>query len=87
MANNQQANKPVKEFRFGAIKAAVWKREHEGRTFYSVSISRSYKVDPENGQDDGWRETNSFDYSDLATVRLAFDMAAKFINKEFLDTV
>ena len=88
--NNKQNNKPVREFRFGAIKAAVWKREHDGKTFYSVSLSRSYKVEAdrtEGPQDDGWRETNSFDSTDLDTVDMALNMARKFIKNEIMATV
>lgn len=86
MANEK--NKPVKEFRFGAIKAAVWKREHEGKTFYSVSLSRSYKTDKIDGpEDDGWREVNSFDYTDLQTVQTVMEMAQKWVKAEILATV
>ena len=81
-------NKPVKEFRFGAIKAAVWIREHEGKTFYSVSLSRSYKTEKIEGpEDSGWREVNSFDFTDLATVETALQMAQKWIKNEMLATV
>ena len=81
-------NKPVKEFRFGAIKAAVWKREHEGKIFYSVSLSRSYKTDQlEDANDSGWREVNSFDFTDLATVELAMQMATKWIKNEIMSAV
>lgn len=87
---NKPQNKPVKEIRFGAIKAAIWKREHEGKVFYSVSLSRSYKVDAdrtEGPQDDGWRETNSFDSTDLDTVDTALQMARKWIKNELLASV
>ena len=86
----QEAKKPVKEFRFGAVKAAVWKREHEGKVFYSTSLSRSYKVeakDFEGPQDDGWRETNSFDFTDLETVKTALEMAQKWIKNAIMEAV
>jgi len=82
--------KPVKEFRFGAIKIAVWKREHEGKTFYSTSLSRSYRVDVDEREgpgDEGWRETNSFDSTDLATVETGVQMAMKWIKNEMLAAV
>lgn len=87
---SEQKQKPVREFRFGAIKAAVWKREHEGKTFFSTSLSRSYKLeakDCEGPNDDGWRETNSFDFTDLATVGMALEMAAKWIKGELMAQV
>ena len=82
-------NKPVKEFRFGAIKVAVWKREHEGKTYYSSSISRSYRVEEQEREpdDDGWRETNSFDFTDLETVKTGVEMAQKWIKNEMLAAV
>lgn len=83
-------NKPAREFRFGAIKAAVWRREHEGKTFYSVSLSRSYRVEAnkvEGPNDDGWREVNSFDTTDLDTVAMALEMARKWIKNELLNSV
>jgi hypothetical protein len=85
---NEPKNKPVKEFRFGAIKAAVWQREHEGKTFYSVSLSRSYKTEKIEGPDDtGWREVNSFDFTDLDTVDMALNMARKWIKNAIMETV
>jgi hypothetical protein len=84
----EQKNKPVKEFRFGAIKVAVWRREHEGKTFYSTSVSRSYKTEQKDGpDDDGWRETNSFDFTDLETLKMALEMAQKWIKTEILAAV
>lgn len=82
---NEVKNKPVKEFRDGAIKTAVWKREHEGKTFYSVSVSRGYKV--EQGGVERWEDTNSFDYAHLPTVTLQIEMAQKWIKQEIIATV
>jgi hypothetical protein len=87
MATEDKKQKPVKEFRMGAIKAAVWKREHEGKTFYNVSISRSFKVEPDGPNDDGWRENNSFDFAELETVKLVAELGAKFIKNQLLEAV
>ena len=86
---SEPKQKPVKEFRFGAIKAAVWKRDYEGKTFYSTSLSRSYRVEESEREpnDEGWRETNSFDSGDLATVETALQMAMKWIKQQLMDTV
>jgi hypothetical protein len=86
----EESKKPVKEFRFGAIKVAVWKREHEGKVFYSTSLSRSYRLEPEDrdgSDDDGWRETASFDTTDLATVKLGLEMAITYITREIMASV
>ena len=85
---SEETNKPVKEFRFGAVKAAVWKREHDGQTFFNVSVSRSYKTDKIDGPDDhGWRETNSFGVTELGTVQLAVKMAAQWVETQLLAEV
>jgi hypothetical protein len=81
--------KPVWEKRFGAIKVAVWRREHQGNVFYSTSLSRSYRVEETERErnDDGWRETNNFDFTDLETVKTALEMAQKWIKGEMMATV
>jgi len=87
---NEVKNKPVKEYRFGAVKAAVWKREHDGKTYFSTSIARSYRVEEnerEGPQDDGWREVASFDFTDLETVKTALEMAQKWIKNELMSAV
>ena len=75
-------NKPVREFRDGSIKTAVWKREHEGKVFYSVSVSRGYKV--ESGGAEKWEDTNSFDFAHLATLKLQLEMAEAWIKREIM---
>lgn len=89
MPTETKPQKPVKEFRFGAIKVAIWKREHEGKVFYSTSISRSYRLDEQEREhgDDGWREVNSFDFTDLETVKMGLEMAQKWIKSEIMATV
>jgi 5-methylthioribose kinase len=42
MTTNQ--NKPIDTLRDGALKATIWKNESEKGAFYSVDISRTYKV-------------------------------------------
>jgi hypothetical protein len=47
---------PVQEFRgLGNIKVAVWKREYEGRVFYTYGPERGYKDKSGN-----WKSTSSF---------------------------
>ena len=82
---NEPKNKPVKEFRDGAIKTAIWRREHEGKTFYSVSQSRGYKV--EEGGVERWEDTNSFDFAHLATVKLQLEQAETWIRREIMAAV
>ena len=78
-------NKPVREFRDGAIKTAVWRREHEGKTFFSISVSRGYKVEQDGVE--RWEDTNSFDFAHIATVKLQIEMAEKWIKQEMMAAV
>ena len=45
---------PVYKQKSHGIKVAAWQREHEGKAFYSVSATRSYKKDGE------WQTSSSF---------------------------
>lgn len=54
-------NAPAMKLRDGTIQATVWRNTStSGQTFYSVSITRSYR----NG-DDTWRQTESLTQDDL----------------------
>src|SRR5262249_53209640 len=56
------SNQPVKTFRLGRIKAAVWENEGEQK-FYSVTFARTY-VDEANK----YHDTDSFGRDDLPLV-------------------
>ena len=81
----EQKNKPVREFRDGAIKTAIWKREHEGKVFYSVSVSRGYQKERDGVSI--WEDTNSFDFAHLATLKMQLEMAEAWIKREMLAAV
>ena len=53
------------------IEVAVWKQEHEGKAFYSVSVNRSYKKD---GQ---WQNSNRFNLRDRDILMEYLDRAFK----------
>lgn len=63
-----EAEKPEREgpafvSRVGRIKAAVWRNEHEvNGVWYSVTVTRSYKVGEE------WRQATNFGKDDLLVV-------------------
>lgn len=58
-----EKNKPVKTLSLGCIEAAVWLNGNgKGNSWYSVTISRSYRVGEET------RSTNSFRPGDLLPV-------------------
>lgn len=70
MSNEKQ--KPVKQFRAGAIGVSVWQREHQGQTYYSASASRAYT------KDDG----KTFEYTDNFG-RDELPVAASLLNLAF----
>jgi hypothetical protein len=68
------ANLPVKTFRLGRIKAAVWENESKQQKFYSVTFARTY-VDDANQ----YHDTDSFGRDDLPLVAKLADQAHTFI--------
>jgi hypothetical protein len=69
---------PIKTIRVEDVSASVWTRQHpvqgETRTFYSVTLERSYK-----DRDGAYRYTKSFDADDLGKVVAACQQASEFI--------
>lgn len=63
---------PAHKERIGNITAVIWRNSGE-RTWYSVQLSRGYKVD------DGWRNTDSLGGDDIQTARKVLDMAHNWI--------
>lgn len=69
------ANKPVKEFRSGNIRAVLWLNSSSNGDWYSITISRSYKK-----SDGTWRESNQFNRDDLLIVSKLSELAYHFID-------
>ena len=51
---------PVKTFRLGAIKAAIWENESDQKKFYNVTFARTYRDDAK-----AYHDTASFGRDDL----------------------
>jgi hypothetical protein len=66
-------NLPVKTFRLGRIKAAVWENEGDQK-FYSVTFARTY-MDEANK----YHDSDSFGRDDLPLVAKLADQAHTFI--------
>ena len=66
-------NAPVHEVRFGRIKACVWENQTEKGVRYAVSIVRLFK------DDEGWKESLSFDRDDLPLVAKVADRCHTWI--------
>ncbi len=67
-------NPPVKTFRLGRIKAAVWAQETDSRTFYNVTFARTY-IDEQKQ----FHDSDSFGRDDLPLVGKLADQAHTFI--------
>ena len=66
---------PYKSKRFDRVDAAIWSKNHEdGRTSYSVTFSRSYRVEHENDVPE-WKRATSFDLRDVPHLRIAAEWA------------
>lgn len=77
MGTTNQPQRPATTIRAGGIKATVWENQtKDGNTYYSVSLSRSYK----DGEE--WKETNSYYRDDLPKVELVTRKAFEFIHLE-----
>lgn len=69
-----EKKQPVKKFRLGLIKAAIWINSSEkGRTWHNVTVSRLYK------DGDDWKESSSFGRDDLPVVGKVLDQAHTWI--------
>ncbi len=80
MSTTSTAGKPpVKEFRSGSIKAAIWRHDaqQDGRTFarYSVRIQKSYR-----DKAGDWQTTEYYNREDLPHVVLLTNKAFEFIS-------
>lgn len=58
--STKTTNAPVQTFRYGLIKAAIWANQADGKTFYSVTVIRSYQDEKK-----AWHDTTSFGRDDL----------------------
>ena len=72
-------NRPVKEFRAGGVRAAIWRNEQRGgeapRVSHSIRIEKSYR----DSQTRNWIQTDCFFASDLPKLRLVVEKAYEFI--------
>ena len=69
MSNNQ----PAHEIRLASIRATIWLNSDGERSWYSVSIARSYR------DGDEWKAAQSFRRDDLPLVSKASEMAYAWI--------
>jgi hypothetical protein len=72
MSNDQ----PIHRIRLGAVAASVFANENGGKTYFNVSIERSYK------DGDDWKHTRSFGRDDLLSVAKVADLAHSWIHAQ-----
>ncbi|MDF1816416.1 MAG: hypothetical protein P1V20_29720 [Verrucomicrobiales bacterium] len=77
MTTVNQPQRPETSFRAGGVKATVWSNQtKDGNTYFSVSLSRSYK------DGDEWKETNTYYRDDLPKIEMVSRKAFEFIHME-----
>jgi hypothetical protein len=69
---------PVKTFRLGRIKAAVWENEADQKKYFNVTFARTYVDEAKN-----YHDTDSFGRDDLPLVAKLADQAHSFIFEQF----
>ena len=74
----QVARSPDYKAHYGRVQAAVWRRDIDGRTGYSVSLTRSYK-----DKSDQWQRTTNLDEED-APIGLRLHPAGNQIAVRFV---
>jgi hypothetical protein len=63
---------PVYKQKSHGIEVEVWKREHEDKVFYSISVNCSYR-----DRDGDWQNSNSFNLEDRDILMDYLDRAFK----------
>jgi hypothetical protein len=72
--NDKPKVKPVREFRIGRIKAAIWANETDSGIRHNVTFSRLYKLD--GGE---WQDSTSFGRDDLPLLAKVADRVHSWI--------
>lgn len=68
-----EKKKPAKKFSLGSVSAAVWENQGENGAFYSVTLSRTYKVG------DAFKESSSFGPRELPSAIALGELALGWI--------
>lgn len=73
--NDAQSNRPAYSKRIGAVRVAVWRNSTEGRTFFNVNVTRTYR------DGETFKESNSLNgLADVACLKEALDHVSAFIS-------
>ena len=74
----KQTNRPVKEFRAGTIKAAIWANETESGAGTSVRYSVQFQKRFRDNSTGSWRDSRSFFPEDLPRLGLVVSSAFEY---------
>lgn len=80
-------NKPEKHFKFGAVRATIWRdtrRDANGRTFETASISLDRSFKDARGE---WQNSKSLRESDIFKAILALLQAYQYLTARENDDV
>ena len=69
------ADAPVKRFRIGNVTASVWKNEGTEKSFFNVTLRRSYK------DGDDWKDSDSLAHGDLLNASMVLTRAEAWIGE------
>ena len=64
---------PEKKIKVGGIQLSIWPNKGDKGTFYSVTITKTYKDGNE------WKQSKSFKPNDLEKVRIAIEEAQRYL--------
>ena len=67
------SNKPAHKIRDGLLAVTIWENEHDGKSYYSVDLTRSYK------DGDDWKESKSLSAHDLLKAANLINQAYNWI--------
>ena len=71
-----ETNRPAYVKKIGAVRVAVWANQKDGRTFFNVSVSRTYK------DGESFKESNSLNgLADVACLREALCHVANWLSR------
>ena len=68
------SSKPSVKFRVGNMNAAVWKNDSDNRSFYSVTLVRSYK-----DSDGQWQNSDGIGAGDLLNAMKVLERCENWI--------
>jgi hypothetical protein len=66
-------SQPAHKIRIGVLQVTIWRNHGEKGNWYSVNLTRGYKVD------EGWRETDALGQDDLLAAAKLLDQAHTWI--------